>query len=337
MLCDRRAVLGGLATGAALLAGSRPARAQDGPLTLSMGSPMPRAHPITSAMDAATDRIRADTGGRLDIRFFPDSQLGSELSMQSQLRSGALEFTVTSVSSLQTLVPTLGLPGVAFAFNGYDALWQGLDEGALGVDARAALAKLGLKAFRVLDNGFRHVITGARAVRAPADLAGLKIRVPPSGLLTSLFKSLEASPVTINLAETYAALQTRVADGMENSLPNIEATKVYEVQHHLSLTGHSWDGLWILANEAAWGRIPAEMQAIVERQFGGAVVEQRRAFREMEATSEARLKAAGLAFEAPDREAFRKALVAAGYYAEWKRRFGDAWASLERYTGPLGA
>lgn len=88
------------------------------------------------------------------------------------------------------------------------------------------------------------------------------------------------------------ALQRKIADGMENSLPNIEATKVYEVQHHLSLTGHSWDGLWILANAEAWSRIPAHMQAIVERHCDRAVVEQRRAFLAMEAASQERLKAA---------------------------------------------
>ena len=163
MAPNRRAVTWGLASAGALAVGGRRVRAQGAAIKMSMGSPMPQTHPITTAMVAALDRIRRETGGRLDIEFFPNSQLGSELSMQSQLRSGALEFTATSVSSLQTLVPLVGLPGVAFAFNGYGELWKGLDEGQLGADARLALGKLGVKAFKVLDNGFRHVITGARA------------------------------------------------------------------------------------------------------------------------------------------------------------------------------
>jgi tripartite ATP-independent transporter DctP family solute receptor len=305
---------------------------------MSMGSPMPQTHPITTSLMQAVDDIRRETGGRVDIEFFPNSQLGSELSMQSQLRSGALDFTATSVSSLQTLVPLVGMPGVAFAFNGYNELWRALDDGEMGVEVRAALNKLGLKAFRVLDNGFRHVITGAKPIKTVSDLNGMKIRVPPSPLLTSLFKLVGASPTTINLAETYAALQTKVADGMENSLPNIEATKVYEVQKFIARTGHSWDGLWILANQNAWDRLPTDFQGIIEKHFNTAVDRQRKEFLEMEASSEGRLKAYGTEFTDPDREQFRKALVQAGYYAEWKQKFGaKAWADLERFTGPLGA
>lgn len=311
--------------------------AAQAPIRLNMGSAMPPSHPITTALVEAVENIREETGGRIEIAFFPNSQLGSELSMQSQLRSGALEFTATSVSSLQTLAPTVGLPGVAFAFNGYAELWKALDEGALGEDARAALAKLGVKAFRVLDNGFRHVITGAAQIRTVADLDGLKIRVPPSQLLTSLFKVLGASPTTINLAETYAALQTRVADGMENSLPNIEATRVYEVQKFIARTRHSWDGLWILANQAAWDGLPPADRAIITHHFDRATDRQRRDFLAMEASSEDRLKAQGITFTEPDREAFRAALLKAGYYADWKQKFGQAaWANLERYTGSLG-
>jgi tripartite ATP-independent transporter DctP family solute receptor len=305
---------------------------------MSMGSPMPMTHPITTCLMKALDDIRRETQNKVDIQFFPNSQLGSELSMQSQLRSGAIEFTATSVSSLQSLVPLVGMPGVAFAFNGYDQLWRGLDDGELGVEVRAALAKVGLKAFRVMDNGFRHVITGAKRVQAVSDLSGMKIRVPPSLLLTSLFKVLGASPTTINLAETYIALQTKVADGMENSLPNIEATKVYEVLKFIARTGHSWDGLWILANQNAWDRLPSDHQAIVTKHLNAAVDQQRREFLEMEASSEGRLKSFGIEFTDPDREEFRRALIQAGYYAQWKEKFGaKAWADLERFTGPLGA
>ena len=339
MVLNRRD-LGRLAASAGLagVAGVGAARADTAPVKMSMGSPMPQTHPITTALVAALDDIRKETAGRLDIEFFPNSQLGSELSMQSQLRSGALDFTATSVSSLQVLLPLAGIPGVAFAFNGYDALWTSLDDGEVGVEVRAALGKLGLKAFRVLDNGFRHVITGAKPVTTAADLKGMKIRVPPSPLLTSLFERLGASPTTVNLAETYAALQTKVADGMENSLPNIEATKVYEVQKFIALTGHSWDGLWILANQAAWNGLAPDLQAVCGRHFDAAVERQRKDFLQMEATSQGRLRTAGIEFTSPDRGQLRRDLVQAGYYADWKKRFGPkAWSDLERYTGPLGS
>ncbi|KMO40808.1 ABC transporter substrate-binding protein [Methylobacterium variabile] len=311
-------------------------RAEATALRLSMGSPMPQHHPATTCLVEALDAIRAESNGRIDITLYPDSQLGSELSMQSQLRSGAIAFTLTSASSLQTLAPLAGIPGVAYAFPGYVPLWAALDGGPLSERIREALGRFGLRAFRVVDNGFRDVITGVRPITAVSDLQGLKIRVPPSPLLTSLFKALGASPTTINLAETYAALQTRVADGMENSLPQIEATKVYEVQKYLSRTGHSWDGLWILAHGRTWDGLPRDAQELIGRHFDAAVERQRQAFSRMNAEGEARLRAKGLVINTPDRAPFREALVKAGYYAEWKAKFGpEAWGALEQFTGPL--
>ncbi|TGE01347.1 TRAP transporter substrate-binding protein [Methylobacterium nonmethylotrophicum] len=299
---------------------------------------MPQAHPATTSLVAALDAIRAETDGRIDITLYPDSQLGSELSMQSQLRSGAIAFTLTSASSLQTLAPVAGIPGLAYAFADYPPLWAALDEGPLSERIRDALGAFGLRSFRIVDNGFRDVITSLRPVETVADLHGLKIRVPPSPLLTSLFRSLGASPVTINLAETYAALQTRIADGMENSLPQIEATKVYEVQKYLSRTGHSWDGLWILAHGKTWDALPGDARGVISRHFDAAVTRQRQDFVAMNTQAEARLRARGLSVATPDRAPFRAALAASGYYADWKARFGaEAWRALERHTGPLGA
>ncbi|BCM86940.1 TRAP transporter substrate-binding protein [Methylobacterium indicum] len=332
----RRAIVSGL--GAGLLLAPIRGRAATGTLRLSMGSPMPRDHPATTCLMEALDAIRAESRGEIDITLQPDSRLGGELSMQSQLRAGTIAFTLSSASSLQALVPIAGIPGLAYAFTGYVALWSALDRGPLSERIRDALAQAGLHAFGVIDNGFRDVITASRPVETVSDLRGLRIRVPPSPLLTSLFRAFGAAPTTIGLAETYAALRTGLADGMENSLPQIEATRVYEVQTHLSRTGHSWDGLWILAHGPTWDGLPRDARALIGRHFDAAVARQRRAFVAMNTRGEARLRDRGLVVAAPDRAPFRRALEAAGYYAEWKARFGrEAWAALETHTGPLGA
>ena len=70
-------------------------------------------------------------------------------------------------------------------------------------------------------------------------------------MLTSLFKALGAGPAPINFNELYSALQTKVVEGQENPLPIIATTRLYEVQKYCSLTGHVWDGYWILGNKRA--------------------------------------------------------------------------------------
>ncbi len=123
----RRAIVSGL--GAGLLLAPIRGRAATGTLRLSMGSPMPRDHPATTCLMEALDAIRAESRGEIDITLQPDSRLGGELSMQSQLRAGTIAFTLSSASSLQALVPIAGIPGLAYAFTGYVALWSALDRG----------------------------------------------------------------------------------------------------------------------------------------------------------------------------------------------------------------
>jgi tripartite ATP-independent transporter DctP family solute receptor len=333
---SRRALCSAIAAGAAAGAGlCKPALAQAPVRKLSMGSPMPTSHPASTFVEEAVQAINKETNGAVEINFFPNSMLGSEGSVNSQLRSGAIDLAVHSCTFLQTVVPVAGIPGVPFAFNDYKTLWASLD-GDLGAHIKAALEKQGMTAFKIVDNGFRHTTTGSRPINTVADFKGQKIRVPPSPMLTSLFTTLGASPVTITIAELYTALQTKIADGMENSLVNLEALKVFEVQKYCSMTGHSWDGLWLMARTKSWEEFPADVRAVIQRNFEDYAVRQQKEFARMDAELEPALAAKGMVFNHPERNQFRDALRKAGYYSDWKAKFGpEAWGKLEQYTGPL--
>lgn len=324
-------------TAAAAVSAPAIVRGQGAPRQLAMGSPMPSRHSASTYMVAAADAIRKESNGAIDILFLADSQLGSEADMQRQLRAGGIPFVVASCSSLQNLTAVAGMPGIAYAFRDYGQVWAALD-GELGGLIKASLGKLGMTAFKCLDNGFRNVTTSTRAVNQVGDLQGLKIRVPPSPLLTSLFQSLGASPTTISIGELYSALQTKIADGMENSLVQFEALKIYEVQQHCALTRHSWDGLWVIANTKMWEAMPAEQQTLIARHFDDAVLKQHDDFAKQDIALKIELGARNLRFNDVDRAEFVRALDKANYYRDWKAKFGpDAWAKLETYTGPLGS
>ena len=122
-------------------------------------------------------------------------------------------------------------------------------DGDLGAHVRAAIGKVNLHVFdRCLDNGYRNITSSTRPINTAADLKGFKIRVPLSPLWTSMLKALDASPASINFGEVYSALQTKVVERQENPLALIDFAKLYEVQKYCSMTGHMWDGQWILAN-----------------------------------------------------------------------------------------
>ncbi len=120
---------------------------------------------------------------------------------------------------------------------------------------------------KIWDNGSPSNYVFGAQIRTPDDLKNFKIRVPPAPILTSLFKALKAGPAPINFNEVYSALQTKVVDGQENPLPIIATTRLYEVQKSCSLTGHVWDGYWILGKKRAFERLPKDVQEIVTREL----------------------------------------------------------------------
>jgi TRAP-type transport system periplasmic protein len=189
---------------------------------------------------------------------------------------------------------------------------------------------------KIWDNGFRQITTSTKAVTQPADLRGLRIRVPISALWTSLFQSLGAAPGGIDFAEVYAALQGRVFDAQENSLGIISTARLEEVQTYCSLTSHMWDGWWFLVNRPAWERLPQSIREVVSRKLNATAVEQRQDVAILNSKLKSDLAAKGLTFNEVDPAPFRARLREAGFYAQWRSKFGEqAWQLLEEATGKL--
>ena len=164
----------------------------------------------------------------------------------------------------------------------------------------------------------------------------MKLRVPVSPLFTSMFRALGTSPTAINFVEVYTALQTKVVDGQENPLALIDAAKFYEVQKFCSLTGHMWEGFWMVANKRTFEQLPQDLRATTMKLLNEGAVKQRADMAALNATLETQLKDKGLTFNTVNKKPFQDALKAAGFYAEWRGKFGeDAWKVLERYSGAL--
>jgi tripartite ATP-independent transporter DctP family solute receptor len=294
------------------------------------------AHPMNVRVREAVDKIREQSGGRMEIQIFPNSQLGGDTDMLSQLRTGAIQMFNLSGLILSTFVPLASISGIGFAFKDYDQVWSAMD-GALGTFIRATVEKSGLYPFaKIWDNGYRQITSSSHPINSPDDLKGFKIRVPVSPLWTSMFKAFGASPASININEAYSALQTKIVEGQENPLALINLYKFYEVQKYVSVTNHMWDGFWTLANGRAWASLPKDLQEIVERNLNEAAVQERDDVRALNDSLQGELTQKGMAFNATDAEKFRAALRSAGFYAEWKDKYGaEAWAVLEKQVGAL--
>ncbi len=302
--------------------------------TMKYANNAPTSHPLTVRIKEATDAIRAETGGKVDIQVFPNNQLGADTDMLSQLRAGGIEFFTLSPLILSTLVPKASVSGIGFAWSGYEKVWPAMD-GPLGAFVRGEIKKANLYAFeRIFDNGFRQITSSTRPIKTPDDLKNFKIRVPPSPLWTSMFKAFDSAPLTINFAEVYSALQTKVADGQENPLVTIDSAKLFEVQKFVSKTNHMWDGFWFLSSVRVWDKLPADVKQVIEKHVNAAALKQREDTFRLNSTLEKDLTAKGLAFNSVDTAAFQAKLKSAGFYKEWQAKFGeDLWKLLEKSSG----
>ena len=331
-----------LATGAATFLGSAVgapfvARAQQPQWTYKYANNLPESHPMNSRAREMAAAIKRDTNGRFDLQIFPNSQLGSDTDTLSQIRSGGVEFFTLSGLILSTFVPVASINGMGFAFPDYATVWKAMD-GDLGAYVRAQIAKSNqiVALEKIWDNGFRQTTTSTKPITTPDDFRGMKLRVPVSPLWTSMFKALVASPASINFNEVYSALQTKIVDGQENPLAIISTAKLYEVQKFCSLTNHMWDGFWFLANKRAWDALPADVQSIVAKHVNEAGVNERTDVEKLNANLQQDLSGKGLVFNKPDPAPFREKLRSAGFYSEWKGKYGEeAWGLLEKSAGKL--
>jgi len=314
-----------------------PRLAQAAPeFSLKYGNNLPLTHPLNIRAQEAADRVLKESNGRVEIKIFPNNQLGGDTDMLSQVRSGGIDFFTPSALVVATLVPVAAINAVGFAFSDYGQVWKAMD-GGLGAHVRDALGKMRLYAFeKMWDNGFRQTTTSNKPIQSAADMSGLKIRVPVSPLSIAMFKGLGAAPASLQFSEVYSALQTKIVDAQENPLPIIQVAKLYEVQKFCSLTNHIWDGYWFIANGRAWEALPDDLKTIVARAINEAGLQQREDIRKLNESVVGDLQAKGLAINRPNADTFRAKLRESGFYGEWKGRFGaEAWALLEESVGKL--
>lgn len=333
---SRRTVLRALAGAPAISVLGSPMVARAAEIELRYGNNLPLSHPLNIRAQEAAERVREKTGGRVEIKIFPNNQLGGDTDMLSQVRNGGITFFTPSALVIATLVPVAAINAVGFAFADYDQVWKAMD-GGLGAHVRAAIAKVNLHAFeKIWDNGFRQMTSSTKPIETAKDMAGLKIRVPVSPLSLSMFKALDSAPTSLQFSEVYTSLQTKIVDAQENPVSIIQVAKLYEVQKFCALTNHIWDGFWFVANGRAWAGLPDDVKGIITEAINDAGMKQREDVKALNESVRSDLQSKGLAFNKAAPDTFRAKLRDAGFYKEWKERFGaEAWGLLEKEVGAL--
>ncbi|HEX6443140.1 MAG TPA: DctP family TRAP transporter solute-binding subunit [Stellaceae bacterium] len=299
-----------------------------------LGANQPAESPTARRLAEMAAAIERETDGDFRLDVHPESRLGPDPQMFADLRDGKLEFYMSG-ALLGGVSATSMLPLMPFVFSDSEQVFAALD-GALGEMIRGELADAGLYAFRhAWQNGFHHITTSVRPIQTAADFAGLKIRTPGGEIAADFFKTLGAEPGMVPFSGMYQGLKEKRFDGQSDPLGVVQSLRLYEVQSHLSLTGHWWTGFTLLANGRTWATLPAEIKAAVERNAETYALLQRADIETVNARGAAALERAGMVVNSADAASLKTAL--GDFYMRWRKRFDPgAWKLLEAQVSGIG-
>lgn len=212
------------------------------------------SEPYHTAAVWAAGEIKKRTAGRYDVEVFPASTLGKETDINQGLTLGTVDIIYTGQLFAGRTYGPLAIGGAPYMFRDFDH-WKRYATSPLFAQLSEGYQKAGgHRVAAITYYGERHV-TSNKAINKPADMKGLKIRVPDAPLYTMFPRAVGANPTPIAFAEVYLALQNGTVDAQENPLPTIDAKKFYEVQKYIVLTGHITDALITIVAGGTWNKL----------------------------------------------------------------------------------
>ena len=228
--------------------------------------------------------IEERTGGKFTVDIFPSDQLaaGNIIKGLELLRMGATDIDMRSTIIYTTVDPKFTVPLMPWILPSYEKADEAMG-GKGGEMLFDLVRKNGIEPLAFGESGFRQITNNKRPIAAPADLEGLKIRVPTIKMYIALFKALKADPTSINFGELFAALQQGTVDGQENPPDVIASARVQEVQKYITLWNASYDPIIMSASSKFWKSLSPEEQGIFLHTAKEAMAYQRQIAREKNA------------------------------------------------------
>lgn len=280
-----------LAGAAAALAMSLSAAAAETTLKLAHAAPETDLQQTMSLF--FKEQVEARSNGSVKVNIFPSGQLGNDAQMIDGTRAGIIDISMVGLNNYSGLMPESAAFTLPFMFPTRDAAYRVLD-GNVGQGVLADMAQFGLKGLGFPENGYRNMTNNRGPIKAPADVAGLQMRVNNSKALNDMFAELSANPQQIPVAELYTALETGVVDAQDHPIGVTLSFKFYEVQKYLSMTRHAYSPLALTMNHKAFEGLSDDEQKIVLDVAKEAVDLQRKLSIEKEDGMIADLEAAGM-------------------------------------------
>lgn len=221
-----------------------------------------------SIFDITANKFAADVNaalaGKVEVKVFHSSQLGSDEAMVKGIRVSAPEMVAPS-TVMSTVEQRYGVFEMPYLIVNRAHMKKVAENKQVQKALFDPLPARGIRVLGVWENGYRHITNNRRPIKYPGDLNDIKLRVPGGVWRVKMFQAYGARPSPMPFSEVYSALQQGVMDGQENPFPQIWSAKFYEVQKYLTLTGHVYTPAYLLVSEDFWRKLPKDVQATISK------------------------------------------------------------------------
>ena len=236
----------------------------ENPLVLTLAHGLSESHTVHIAMTQFAEEVNEKTGGRVQVKIFPNGQLGGENENMEQLQAGVIAMTKVSAPGLATYNDAFNTFGLPYIFNDTEDFYHVMDSEGMR-DFFLSTGDDGFVTLTYYTSGARSFYTKDKAIRTPADLNGLKIRVQDMKSQTDMMNYLGGVPVAMSYSDVYTSLQTGIIDGTENNETALTTGKHGEVCKVYSVDQHAMIPDVLIMSEKVWEQIdPADQQSILE-------------------------------------------------------------------------
>ena len=297
-----------------------PAIARAQATAVRWGIQLPPSHPQVLMMDRIAKEVKEKTSGRIDIQSFPNGQLGSGKDMMEAVSAGALHMTTDGAAALGAFLPQLSIIEAPYLWRDAAHMAKVSATPLFASMNNDLVAKRNMRMIKVTYYGKRHLTTGNKQVRTAADMAGFKLRVPPVDTFRAMAEAWGARATPVAFPELYLSLSQGAVDGQENPLPTIHSAKLNEVQKFLVLTEHIITPQLAIVNEGFWKGLPAADRDLLQAAIDSGAAWQDKELASQEDSLVDTLKKAGMTVIEPDKESFRKPVL-----AQLPPKFDDKW------------
>ena len=222
------------------------------------------------------DLVEEASQGRITVDLFGGGQLtgGDQQTEIELVQNGTIAASILPTGTLTAIDPRFQIAGLPWLVP-TEEVAEVIMDGPLGAETMDWLRDKGLEPLAIGSNGFRQLANSQRPVTEPADVEGLKIRVPGSQVLVQTWEQLGAEPVVVNFAELYTALQQGTVDGEELPFVFKLSTKFHEVESFATEINYSWDIIYLVMNPEFWEGLSPEDQDLIQTAATAAAEEER--------------------------------------------------------------